>query len=140
MNFKKLIKFLILGIVFGIVMAKSEALSWYRIQEMFRFQAFHMYGIIGTAVVLGVIGVALIKKLKLRDIEGNPIQFYPKAKSVPRYLIGGTIFGLGWALSGACPGPMVVNIGYGYLTMAVVFFFAIVGTYLYGVLQKKLPH
>jgi uncharacterized membrane protein YedE/YeeE len=140
MNFKKLIKFLILGIVFGIVMAKSEALSWYRIQEMFRFQAFHMYGIIGTAVILGVIGVALIKKLKLRDIEGNPIQFYPKAKSIPRYIIGGTIFGLGWALSGACPGPMVVNIGYGYLTMTVVFFFAIVGTYLYGVLQKKLPH
>jgi uncharacterized membrane protein YedE/YeeE len=140
MNFKKLIKFLILGIVFGIVMAKSEALSWYRIQEMFRFQAFHMYGIIGTAVILGVIGVALIKKLKLRDIEGNPIQFYPKAKSIPRYIIGGTIFGLGWALSGACPGPMIVNIGYGYLTMTVVFFFAIVGTYLYGVLQKKLPH
>ncbi|MCG9910911.1 MAG: YeeE/YedE family protein [Flavobacteriales bacterium] len=136
----KFIKFLVVGIVFGIVMAKSEALSWYRIQEMFRFQSFHMYGIIGTAVTLGVIGVALIKKFKLRDFEGNPIQFHPKEKSVARYLIGGSIFGLGWALSGACPGPMVVNIGYGYLTMAVVFLFATLGTFLYGVIKDKLPH
>jgi uncharacterized membrane protein YedE/YeeE len=136
----KLIKFLALGIIFGIVMAKSEALSWYRIQEMFRFQAFHMYGIIGTAVVLGAIGVALIKKFKLRDNERNPIMFYPKAKSISRYLIGGAIFGLGWALSGACPGPMVVNIGYGYLTMTVVFIFALFGTFIYGVVKDKLPH
>jgi uncharacterized membrane protein YedE/YeeE len=136
----KLIKFLILGTIFGIVMAKSEAFSWFRIQEMFRFQSFHMYGIIGTAVTLGVIGVAIIKKYKLRDIKGNPITFFPKEKSTLRYLIGGTIFGLGWALSGACPGPMVVNIGYGYLTMSVVFIFAIIGTYLYGAIKNKLPH
>jgi uncharacterized protein len=136
----KLLKFLILGVVFGIVMAKSEAFSWYRIQEMFRFQAFHMYGIIGTAVVLGVIGVFLIKKFHIKDFYGNPITFYPKEKSIVRYLIGGTIFGLGWALSGACPGPMVVNIGYGYLGMIIVFFFAIVGTYLYGYFKDKLPH
>jgi uncharacterized protein len=136
----KLIKFLLLGIVFGIVMAKSEAVSWFRIQEMFRFQAFHMYGIIGTAVTLGVIGVAIIKQFNIRDFHGNPILFLPKDKSVARYLIGGIIFGLGWALSGACPGPMVVNIGYGFLSMIIVFFFAIVGTYLYGVLMKKLPH
>ena len=136
----KFIKFLLLGIVFGVVMAKSEVISWFRIQEMFRFQAFHMYGIIGTAVTLGVIGVAIIKKFKIRDFHGNPILFYPKEKSVTRYLIGGIIFGLGWALSGACPGPMVVNIGYGFLSMVVVFFFAIVGTYLYGVFMKKLPH
>ena len=136
----KFIKFLLLGIVFGIVMAKSEAISWFRIQEMFRFQAFHMYGIIGTAVTLGVIGVALIKKFNIRDFHGNPILFFPKDKSITRYLIGGTIFGLGWALSGACPGPMVVNIGYGFLSMVIVFFFAIVGTYLYGVFMKKLPH
>ena len=136
----KLIKFLLTGVLFGIVMAKSEALSWYRIQEMFRFQAFHMYGIIGTAVILGIIGVALIKKFNLRDISGNPIKFFPKDKSTPRYLIGGTIFGLGWALSGACPGPMVVNIGYGYLSMGIVFLFAIIGTYLYGVIKDKLPH
>jgi uncharacterized membrane protein YedE/YeeE len=136
----KLIKFLIAGIIFGIVMAKSEAISWFRIQEMFRFQAFHMYGIIGVAVVLGVIGVYLIKKFKLRDISGNPIVFYPKDKSIIRYLIGGSIFGMGWALSGACPGPMVVNIGYGYLSMVIVFTFAVVGTYLYGVIRNYLPH
>lgn len=121
-------------------MAKSEAFSWYRIQEMFRFQSFHMYGIIGTAVGLGVIGVYLIKKYKMRDIEGNPIVFYPKDKSITRYLIGGSIFGFGWALSGACPGPMVVNIGYGYASMIVVFLFAILGTFLYGLLKNKLPH
>lgn len=136
----KFIKFLLLGIVFGIVMAKSEAISWFRIQEMFRFQSFHMYGIIGTAVVLGVAGVALIKKFKIRDYHGNPIVFHPKDKSIVRYLVGGSVFGLGWALSGACPGPMVVNIGYGYFSMAIVFFFALVGTYLYGILRHKLPH
>ncbi len=136
----KFIKFLLLGIVFGIVMAKSEAISWFRIQEMFRFQAFHMYGIIGTAVTLGVIGVALIKKFKIRDFHGNPILFHPKEKSIVRYLVGGTIFGLGWALSGACPGPMVVNIGYGFFAMAIVFLFAIIGTFFYGYFKEKLPH
>jgi uncharacterized membrane protein YedE/YeeE len=136
----KFIKFLVLGTLFGIVMAKSEAMSWYRIQEMFRFQSFHMYGIIGTAVILGVIGVALIKKFNIRDFHGNPIMFYPKEKSIVRYLIGGSIFGLGWALTGACPGPMVVNIGYGFITMIIVFFFALIGTYLYGYFKDKLPH
>lgn len=136
----KFIKFLLLGIVFGIVMAKSEAISWFRIQEMFRFQSFHMYGIIGTAVTLGIIGVALIKKFNIRDFHGNPILFHPKDKSIIRYLAGGTIFGLGWALSGACPGPMVVNIGYGFLSMTIVFLFAIIGTYLYGYFREKLPH
>jgi uncharacterized membrane protein YedE/YeeE len=99
-----------------------------------------MYGIIGTAVVLGVIGTALIKKFQWKDYQGTIIQFVPKDKSFWRYLIGGSIFGLGWALSGACPGPMVVNIGYGYLSFIVVVFFASVGTYLYGVFQNKLPH
>lgn len=136
----KWIKFLAAGIIFGIVMAKSEAISWFRIQEMFRFQAFHMYGIIGVAVTTGVLGVYLIKKFKMRDFAGNPIVFYPKEKSFVRYLTGGTIFGMGWALSGACPGPMVVNIGYGYLAMAIVFLFAIIGTYLYGILKNYLPH
>jgi len=136
----KLIKFLLLGIVFGIVMAKSEAISWFRIQEMFRFQAFHMYGIIGTAVILGLIGVALIKKFNIKDFQGNPILFPAKDKSIIRYLASGIIFGLGWALSGACPGPMVVNIGYGFISMTIVFLFAIVGTYLYGILKDKLPH
>lgn len=136
----KFIKFLFVGILFGIVMAKSQALSWYRIQEMFRFQSFHMYGIIGTAVVLGVIGTALIKKMKAKDYQGNLIVFVPKDKGFWRYILGGTLFGIGWAMSGACPGPMVVNIGYGFVSFFVVVFFAIFGTFLYGVLQNKLPH
>lgn len=129
-----------MGITFGIVMTKSEALSWFRIQEMFRFQSFHMYGIIGTAVSLGLIGVAIIKKWGIRDFHGNPILFHPKEKSVIRYFAGGTIFGLGWALSGACPGPMVVNIGYGIFSMVIVFLFSIVGTFLYGYFKDRLPH
>lgn len=136
----KFIKFLVVGVLFGIVMAKSQALSWYRIQEMFRFQSFHMYGIIGTAVVLGIIGTALIKKNHWKDFSKTKIAFIPKEKGFWRYLIGGTIFGLGWALSGACPGPMVVNIGYGYISFIVVVFFASLGTYLYGIFQNKLPH
>lgn len=136
----KLIKFLLLGVIFGIVITKSEALSWYRIQEMFRFQSFHMYGIIGTAVILGAIMIFLIKKLKLKDFDGNPIIFEPKKYSFPRYFIGGIIFGLGWALSGACPGPMVINIGYGYFSMIVVFIAAVYGTYIYSLIQDKLPH
>lgn len=136
----KSVKYILAGILFGIVMAKSEAVSWYRIQEMFRFQAFHMYGIIGTAVVLGAIGVWLIKKWKLKDTAGMPIVFKDKEKAYSRYLIGGSIFGLGWALTGACPGPMFVNLGYGYLAMAVVIVGALGGTYLYGLLKNKLPH
>ena len=134
------IKFIITGILFGIIMAKSEAISWYRIQEMFRFQSFHMYGIIGTAVVLGTITVYLIKKFNLKDTQGEPIIFHDKDKGWPRYLIGGSIFGLGWALTGACPGPMFVNIGYGYWTMGIVVLGALIGTYLYGVIKNKLPH
>ncbi|MDZ4752731.1 MAG: DUF6691 family protein [Flavobacteriales bacterium] len=136
----KFIKFLLVGTLFGIIMAKSEAISWYRIQEMFRFQSFHMYGIIGTAVVLGVLGVAIIKKYRIRDIQGNPIIFPRMEKTFVKYILGGSIFGLGWALSGACPGPMVVNIGYGYFTMIIVFVSAILGTLLYGMLRNNLPH
>lgn len=136
----RFIKYLLVGIFFGILMAKSEAFSWYRIQEMFRFQAFHMYGIIGTAVVLGATGTWIIKKLKVSDIHGEPIKFNPKEMGFYRYFIGGTIFGLGWALGGACPGPMVVSIGYGVLSMVVVFFFSIVGTFIYGEVRDRLPH
>lgn len=136
----KTVRYILAGILFGVVMTKSEAVSWYRIQEMFRFQSFHMYGIIGTAVVLGIISIWLIKMLKLKDTEGMPVVFKDKAHSYLRYIIGGTIFGLGWALTGACPGPMFVNLGYGYLVMMVVIAGALAGTYLYGVLKDKLPH
>ncbi|PKV75158.1 DUF6691 family protein [Pontibacter ramchanderi] len=136
----KSIKFIIAGILFGIVMSKSEAISWYRIQEMFRFQDFHMYGIIGTAVVLGTIATFVIKKFKLRDIQGNPIVFTPKEKSVPRYLLGGTIFGLGWALTGACPGPMFVNVGFSYWAIFIAIAGALAGTYVYGAIKDRLPH
>jgi hypothetical protein len=134
------LKFIFTGIIFGIIMSKSEAISWYRIQEMFRFQSFHMYGIIGTAVTLGIIAVYLIKRLKMKDTEGNPIAFQNKYRSWKKYFIGGSIFGLGWALTGACPGPMFVNLGHGYWAMLIVIFGAIIGTYLYGIFQKKLPH
>ncbi|MBC8985300.1 YeeE/YedE family protein [Pedobacter sp. N36a] len=134
------IKFIITGLIFGVIMAKSEAISWYRIQEMFRFQSFHMYGIIGTAVVIGLIAVYVIKKFKLKDTQGDQIIFHDKDKSWARYLIGGSIFGLGWALTGACPGPMFVNIGYGYWAMGIVVLGALMGTYLYGVIKNKLPH
>ncbi|GAB2536878.1 DUF6691 family protein [Rufibacter soli] len=136
----KSLKFILAGILFGIVMSKSEAISWFRIQEMFRFQSFHMYGIIGTAVVLGTLATFLIKKFKWRDYQGNPIVFTPKEKSVPRYLLGGTIFGLGWALTGACPGPMFVNIGFQYWAILVAILGALLGTFLYGVVRDRLPH
>ncbi|AKD05044.1 DUF6691 domain-containing protein [Pontibacter korlensis] len=134
------LKYILAGILFGIVMSKSEAISWFRIQEMFRFQSFHMYGIIGTAVILGTLVTYIIKKYKLRDYQGNPIVFTPKEKSVPRYLIGGTIFGLGWALTGACPGPLFVNIGHGYWAFLVAVGGALAGTYFYGLIREKLPH
>ncbi len=136
----KFLKYILLGIVFGITFTKAEIVSWYRIYEMFRFESFHMYGVIGSAVVLGIIVVQVIKRRKMKDIAGNEIVFSPKAWSVPRYLIGGTIFGLGWAMTGACPGPMFVLLGNGVLVIAVVIGFSILGTYVYGLLKDKLPH
>jgi uncharacterized membrane protein YedE/YeeE len=133
-------KYLLAGTVFGVVMAKSEAASWYRIREMFLFANFHMYGIIGTAVVIGAGVIFLIKKYNLRDIKGNPIVLKKNAPAIWRYLLGGTIFGLGWALSGACPGPMFVSLGYGFPVMAIVIFGAFLGTFIYGLLRDKLPH
>jgi len=121
-------------------MIKSEAASWYRIQEMFRFQSFHMYGIIGTAVVLGALAVYLIKRFRINDSQGNAITFIDKDSGWKKYIMGGLVFGLGWALTGACPGPMFVNIGYGYLTMIIVVIGALLGTYLYGLLKSRLPH
>ncbi|QNF35517.1 YeeE/YedE family protein [Adhaeribacter swui] len=134
------LKYITTGILFGIIMAKSEAISWYRIQEMFRFQSFHMYGIIGTAVTLGTIAVYLIKKFRIRDTQDNLIVFHDKDRTWFRYIIGGTIFGLGWALTGACPGPMFVNVGYGYGAMLLIIFGSLLGTYFYGVVKDKIPH
>jgi len=122
----KLIKYLVVGILFGIVMTKSEAVSWFRIQEMFRFESFHMYGIIGTAVILGAIVVATIKKYNGQTIAGERIKFNPKSMSIPRYLIGG--------------GPMFTLLGQGVWSMLLVILSAIVGTYVYGIVRAKLPH
>ncbi len=132
--------YLIVGIFFGIVLVKSEAASWFRIYEMFKFQAFHMYGIIGSAVGLGIVFIQLIKRSEVKSFFGESINIKDKEKSVKRYLIGGSLFGLGWALAGACPGPMYVLLGAGYLPIGVVILSAITGTYIYGLLKDKLPH
>lgn len=137
---KKYLLYLSIGIAFGIVMFKSEAASWFRIFEMFQFQSFHMYGIIGSALVLGVIGIQLIKKKNTTSFFGEKIDFPPKKKSFPRYMYGGIIFGLGWGLAGACPGPIYVLIGAGYLPVLVVLAGALLGTFVYGLLREKLPH
>ena len=136
----KLLKYLIVGIIFGITLAKAEVISWYRIYEMFKFQSFHMYGVIGSAVVLGVIFVHIIKRYKLKSIDGKPIHIYPKQRSVPRYLYGGIIFGIGWAMTGACPGPLFILLGNGIGVILVVIGAALLGTYTYGLLRNKLPH
>jgi uncharacterized membrane protein YedE/YeeE len=136
----KAIKYIFAGILFGIIMTKSEVISWYRIQEMFRFQSFHMYGIIGSAVVLGMLATFIIKKYQVRSIQGQPITFNDKKKSIPRYLIGGTMFGLGWAMTGACPGPLYVLIGHGFGVILIVLASALLGTYVYGLLRGRLPH
>lgn len=136
----KLLKFLLVGIVFGIVLVKSEAVSWYRIYEMFRFESFHMYGIIGTAVGTGIILLLISKQFKLKNMEGSLMNVPPKERGLTRYILGGVIFGLGWALSGACPGPMYILVGTGVFTMLIVILSAILGTYVYGVIKDKLPH
>lgn len=136
----KFLKFLLVGIFFGIVLVKSEAVSWYRIFEMFKFQSFHMYGIIGSAVFLGILFLWIFKKFKISSIEGNPIVLPPKERGVTRYILGGTIFGFGWALAGACPGPMYILLGTGVFSMLIVIASAILGTFVYGLLKNRLPH
>lgn len=132
--------YLFLGTIFGFVMTKSEAISWFRIQEMFRFESFHMYGIIGTAVVLGALGVFLMKRFGVKSYKDTELHLNAKDMSVPRYLFGGTIFGLGWALTGACPGPMFTLLGQGIWAIGIVILSATAGTYLYGALRHRLPH
>lgn len=136
----RLLKILALGIIFGIVLAKAEIISWFRIYEMFHFQSFHMYGVIGSAVVLGIILVQIIKKYNIKTIDGDEMDLKDKDKSVWRYLLGGSIFGLGWALVGACPGPMFILLGYGYTSLLIVIAGAVLGTFFYGVIRNKLPH
>ena len=133
------LKYLLVGVVFGIVFVKSEVISWLRIQEMFRLQSFHMYGVIGSAVVVGGISVWLIKKFNIRTIHGEPIRFQTKQFNKGQ-VIGGLLFGLGWAMTGACPGPLFAQIGTGALVVSVVLLSAIAGTWTYGYFREKLPH
>lgn len=128
----------LVGIVFGIALIKTEVISWYRIQEMFRLESFHMYGVIGTAVAVGVVSVFLIKKLKARNLYGEAINFTPK-KFTKGQVIGGTIFGLGWAMTGACPGPLFALVGTGALVFLVAIASAIAGTWVYGYFRERLP-
>lgn len=136
----KVFKFLFAGIFFGIIMLKSGVASWYRIFEMFQFDSFHMYGLMGSALLVGIFGIQIIKYFDVKTIDRKPIEFHHKQKGYKRYLIGGTIFGLGWALSGACPGPMFTLLGAGFLPISIVIISAIAGTFIYGLLIKFLPH
>jgi uncharacterized membrane protein YedE/YeeE len=132
--------YLIVGIFFGIVMLKSEAASWFRIYEMFRFDAFHMYGIIGSALFLGVIFIQWVKKRGSKSFFGEKLVIADKEKSFARYAIGGVLFGLGWGLAGACPGPMYTLIGAGFSPIFMVILGAILGTFCYGLVKNRLPH
>jgi len=137
----KTVVYFAIGILFGITMFKSEAASWFRIYEMFQFKAFHMYGIIGSALFCGVIITYLLKKLKVKSVlDGEEIHIANKEKGWKRYLFGGLFFGFGWAISGACPGPMFTVLGAGFLPILVVIAAATLGTFCYGLLQKHLPH
>ncbi|SKB74224.1 DUF6691 family protein [Daejeonella lutea] len=133
------IKFMIVGILFGIVFVKAEIISWFRIQEMFRLQSFHMYGIIGSAVVVGMISVFLIKKFNIKTLNGETIIFRDKIFSKGQ-IYGGLLFGLGWAVTGACPGPLFAQIGTGATVVIMTFLSALAGTWVYGYFKESLPH
>lgn len=134
-----LLKYLVMGTLFGIVFVKAEIISWFRIQEMFRFQSFHMYGVIGSAVVTGIISIWLIRKFNIKTIEGEEVNITPKTFKKGQ-IIGGLIFGLGWAITGACPGPLFAQIGSGYSVIVVTLVSAILGTWVYGKYADKLPN
>lgn len=136
-----MILYVLLGVGFGIALTQAEAISWFRIQEMFRFQAFHMYGIIGSALAVAAGSLALIKRLRIKTLHGDPIRIPPKTLGRGyRYWIGGTIFGTGWALTGACPGPLFALVGAGVSVMSVAVLSALLGTWAYGYLRPRLPH
>lgn len=132
-------KYLMVGILFGVVFVKAEIISWFRMQEMFRLQSFHMYGVIGTAVVVGAISVYCIKKFQIKTIHGEQIKFSDKTFNWGQ-VIGGLLFGLGWALTGACPGPLFAQIATGSFAVIIVLMSAIAGTWVYGLVREKLPH
>ena len=134
------IKFLLIGVLFGIVLSKSEVISWYRIYEMFKFQSFHMYGIIGSAVMIGMVIMYFFRKGSLKTYKGKKVIVQPKEKGISRNLLGGIIFGLGWALGGACPGPMYVLVGKGVFSILIVLLGAHLGAFLYHAMKHKLPH
>jgi uncharacterized protein len=135
------LRYLLFGTIFGFILIRTEVISWFRIQEMFRFHDFHMYGVIGSAILIGIISLQLIKKFTIKDINGDPIVIEPKDSSqVYRYTIGGVLFGFGWALTGACPGPVYALIGSGIPVFAVILLSALIGTWVYGYFQEKLPH
>ena len=136
----KFLKFILIGFFFGIVLTKSEAVSWYRIYEMFHFQSFHMYGIIGVAVFTGLLGIQIIKRYNVKDFQGNPIEIADKEPGSARYWLGGLFFALGWALVRACPGPIFILLGAGIWPVALILIGALFGTFLYGVFKNKLPH
>ena len=135
----KNIKYLLLGIVVGIVFIKAEVMSWFRIQEMFRFQSFHMYGVIGSAIMVGMISVWLIKKFNIKTIHGETIEFHDKVFNKGQ-IYGGLLFGLGWAITGACPGPLFAQIGTGATVIVITLLSALAGTWIYGYYRDKLPH
>jgi uncharacterized protein len=136
-----LLPYFLLGAAFGIVIVEAEVISWFRIQEMFRFDAFHMYGIIGAAVVTAAISILTIKRLDIRGRDGTPLGLAPKTVGTGmRYMAGGAMFGLGWALTGACPGPLVALVGAGMPVMLVTILSALGGTWTYGRLRPRLPH
>lgn len=134
----KNIKYLLAGVFFGIILVKAQVISWFRIQEMFQLTSFHMYGVIGTAVVTGIISLQLIKRFHIKTLSGDPIVVAPKKFSKGQ-IYGGLIFGLGWAITGACPGPLFAQIGMGFSVVAVTLLSAIAGTWVYGAIQSKLP-
>ncbi|EKB58131.1 DUF6691 family protein [Bergeyella zoohelcum] len=133
------LKYLFVGILFGILFVKAEVISWFRIQEMFRFQSFHMYGIIGSAVITGMLSVLIIKKWNIKTIYGEPIRIAPKEFNKGQ-IYGGLLFGFGWAITGACPGPLFAQIGTGATVIIITLLSAIAGTWVYGKFREKLPH
>lgn len=135
----KNLKYLFIGMLFGIILVKSEVISWFRIQEMFRLQSFHMYGVIGSAVVTGMLGVWLLRKLGIRTLSGEAIVI-PKKPFTKGNIYGGLIFGLGWAITGACPGPLFAQVGSGFTVVIVTLLSAVAGTWVYGRWREKLPH